>query len=165
MSRQQDWRAGFQLDWQTLIMTVGVIMVMVGGFWTLAYLPISSDIDELKKQIESFRNIQGAHSVIQESIARINQDILTLKKETEARRQELATRQDVQNGLNTTRLEFLSEIKRLDQVTSDALMRREFDRWRNERERTINSIEDRLKTLHDSLDVLNAKILVLPERK
>lgn len=165
MANQHHWRTGFLLDWQTLIMTVGVIMVMVGGFWTLAYIPIQSDIKELKAEASSLRNIQGAHSVIQESISRLNQDITNLKKETESRRQELATRQDVQNALSTTRLEFLAEIKRLDQVTSDTLKSKEFDAWRNERERTINNIEDQLKRLHETLDILNNKVLTAPERK
>lgn len=127
--------AGLHFTWQSIIMTVGLFVVMAGGYWTLAYIPISNDIKELKR------------------------DHKELRQELVAAKQEATTRQDLQQTLNTTRLEFLAEIKRLDQRDEDVMRRKEFEAWKAERDKTIASIQDRQNRFTEALDAMYSRIM------
>lgn len=177
MPSDRGWAAGFQLDWQTLIMTVGVILVMVGGFWTLAYIPIQTSLVDIKQQLADLReadirtmsNIENKFltqrehleykTYLQRNVDHLTSDIANIRKDIEMRRAEIVTRQDVQNALNTTRVEFLSEVKRLDQATNDMMKRKEFDVWKSERDKTIGAIQDRQNRFSEALDAMYSKIM------
>lgn len=177
MPSDRGWAAGFQLDWQTLIMTVGVILVMVGGFWTLAYIPIQTSLVDLKQQLMDLREADIRHMssadnkfltqreyeqnkvYMQRNIDHLTSDIANIRKDIQARRAEIATRQDFQNALNTTRVEFLSEVKRLDQATNDMMKRKEFEVWKSERDKTIAAIQDRQNRFTEALDSMYSKIM------
>lgn len=172
--------SGFHFSWQNLIMTVGLIFVMVGGYWTLAYMPIQTSIAELKQQVSILSARDDKHfsdddnkfltqkehsefkSNVQEYIKRIATDASELRKQMEERRSEAATRTDVQSALNTTRVEFLSEIKRLDQMNLDNMKRKEFEAWKSERDKTITSIQDRQNRFSEALDVMYSRITQQP---
>lgn len=158
-------------------MTVGVILIMVGGFWTLAYIPIDRELENLKQQIVDIRKSNAQHFAnddvkfltqkehiefntnINKNIDRLSEDLALTRKDIETRRVETATRQDLQNALNTTRVEFLSEVKRLDQATADNMKRREFEAWKAERDKTIASIQDRQNRFTEALDAMYSRIM------
>ena len=168
---------GFSFSWQTLIMGIGLLFVLLGGYWTLAYLPIQSSLSDLKHEISDLRDRDNKHfeadannyltqkehnefkSNVSTSINRLLEDMKDQRKELEARRAEAATRQDVQNALNTTRVEFLAEIKRLDQATSGSMKRLEFDAWRMERDKTISAIQDRQNRFTEALDSMYSRLM------
>ena len=128
-------QTGFSFTWQNLITSIGLVVLLAGGYWTLAYLPISSNISELKQA---------------------NKD---LTEELALQRKEAVSRQDLQNTLTTTRLEFLAEIKRLDQRVDPMMPRREFEAWKMERDVTISGIRDRQNRFAEALDAMYSKIM------
>lgn len=172
--------SGFHLSWQTLIMSVGLFFVLVGGFWTLAYLPISATLDELKEEIKDLRSLDAKNmadvtnrfasireheefkTITRDQLNRVLKDVSETRKEVETRRAEIATRTDVQQALNTTRVEFLSEIKRLDQLNLDNMKRVEFGVWKSERDKLIASIQERQNRFSEALDAMYSKITSQP---
>lgn len=172
--------SGFQLSWQTLIMSVGLVFILVGGFWTLAYLPIQESIRELKAQVNELRGLDARtmadvtnrfvslrehedyKSAIRDQVKRLSEDISAMRKEIETRHSEIATRSDIQQALNTTRVEFLSEIKRLDQANQGDMKRVEFEIWKSERDKTISIIQERQSRFAEALDSLYSKITLQP---
>lgn len=168
---------GLILDWQNVIMTIGLLVVMVGGFWSLAYIPIQTNIEELKKQVAELRSSDQQHfnnddikfltqkehnefkSNVHDADRRTSDDIKELKRHVETLRTEALTRLDAQQLLNTTRLEFLAEVKRLDQLNADNMKRKEFDVWQKEREKTISAIQERQNRFSEALDSMYSKLM------
>lgn len=127
--------AGLHIDWASIIMTIGLVILMAGGYWTLAYIPITNNIADIKQQVKDIHN------------------------ELDAQRKEVVTRQDLQNSLNTTRVEFLSEVKRLDQKDEDMMKRREFDVWKAERDARLQSIITRQDRFTEALDAMYSRLM------
>lgn len=168
---------GLQIKWETIIMTIGLVVVMVGGFWTLAYIPIDNNQKRFEQQLNDLRNefqrhlglddskylTQKEHNEfkanVYETDRRHTTDIVELRRHVEVLRTEAATRADVQQALNTTRVEFLAEIKRLDQLQIDNMKRKEFEVWQKEREKTISSIQERQNRFSEALDSMYSKLM------
>lgn len=174
---QFDREGGVQLSWQNIIMTVGLVLTMVGGFWYLAYIPIQRTFDDMKAQISELRNMQVAlrnddeakyltqkeHQEFKSNVhaadARIDVEMANLRKEIVTVRSEAATRSDMQQALNTTRVEFLAEIKRLNDLMADDMKRKEFDAWKMERDKVIALMQDRQSRFSEALDSMYSKLM------
>lgn len=174
----RDFGEGVQLSWQNIIMTVGLVLSMVGGFWYLAYLPIQRTLDDLKQQTTDIREsltrlrvddeqkflTQKEHNEFKANVhaadARIDKDLADLRKEIVTARAEAATRSDMQQALNTTRVEFLAEIKRLNDLMAGDMKRKEFETWRLERDKTISALQDRQNRFSEALDAMYSKLMM-----
>lgn len=173
----RDFGGGVQLSWQNIIMTIGLVLSMVGGFWYLAYLPIQQTLNDLKQQTTDIREsltrlrvddeqkflTQKEHNEFKANVhaadMRIDKDLDDVRKEIVAARAEAATRADVQQALNTTRVEFLAEIRRLNDLIAGDMKRKEFETWRMERDKTINSIQDRQNRFTEALDAMYSRLM------
>lgn len=158
-------------------MAVGLVVVLVGGFWTLAYIPISDNQKRLEQQLNELRNdiqhhyaaddakylTQKEHNEFKTNVIaaddRHGTDIAEIKKIITSLRTEVMTRSDAQQLLNTTRVEFLAEVKRLDQLELDNMKRKEFDVWQKEREKTIGALQDRQNRFSEALDSMYSRIM------
>lgn len=172
-STLNDEISGVELSWQNIIMTVGLGVTMLGGFWYLAYIPISdmkSQITELRSNEAQHRSDDEAKFLTQKehnefkgnvhaSDARIDAETANLRKEIVAARAEAATRADVQQALNTTRVEFLAEVRRLNDLMAGDMKRIEFETWRLERDKTISALQDRQNRFSEALDAMYSKLM------
>jgi hypothetical protein len=96
--------------------------------------------DQLQKEIDDrFRGIEKLHD-------EFRQKFRDLEHTLESRRVEEATKADLSSSRETQRLEFLAEIKRVDQIATalslQAITRAEFDTWRAERA-VVQQLEQR----------------------
>jgi hypothetical protein len=167
-----------QIKWETIIMTIGLVVVMVGGFWTLAYIPIDNNQKRMQQEIADLRDSIARHYSSDDSkyltqkehnefkynvLANDNRnldDVKEIKKHVEVLRTEAITRSDAQQLLNTTRLEFKAEIGRIDSLLVDNMKRKEFEAWKSERDKTITIIQDRQNRFAEALDSMYSKIML-----
>lgn len=158
-------------------MTVGLVVLMLGGYWTLAYLPISANQQRFEQQLNDLRNdinrhyaaddakylTQKEHNEFKNNVEKSDDQharaIESLRKEIDQARTDSVKRSDLQQALNTTRVEFLSEVKRLDQLIADDMKRKEFEVWQKEREKTISSLQDRQNRFSEALDAMYSRIM------
>jgi len=99
------------------------------------------DSDSLDRRFTAaIKEIDELKSALRDSLA-----------ETERRRIEVATKADLQASLQASRLEFLAEIKRVDQqatnVATAAMSRNEFNIWKSERDSVSEQLWRRLAAM------------------
>lgn len=177
MANGRNGSSSLRLDWQNLIITVGLLIVIVGGFWQLAILPVQNAMHDLRDQVTELRTNEAKHFMdddnkfltqkehgefknnVHAQDIRSTADLKELNREVETLKRDVISRADAQALLNTTRLEFLSEIKRLDQLVHNHMDRKEFDVWKSERDKVIAIIQDRQNRLSEALDSMYSKLM------
>ena len=89
----------------------------------------------------------------------LQSELASLEKElraSDARQQEEINRL-LAGGIG--RLEFMAEIKRLDQKTDDLMSRREFEVWRSERDKNLSALQTRQDRFTEALDAMYSRIM------
>lgn len=143
-------------------MTIGLVVVMVGGFWTLAYIPIDNNQKRLEKQINDLRAELQHHMTNDDAKYLTQKEHNEFKHNTErSDEQQIKNFEALKNEMERAvkREEFISEIKRLDQSLDDDMKRKEFEMWRLEREKTIAAIQDRQNRFSEALDSMYSRLM------
>ena len=128
-------------NWGTLI-TGGMLLVIIAGQW---FNTFSSPLGEKFQAINE--SLTRRFATQEKDITELRLLLRDIQTETERRRIEVATKTDVATLLGTTRLEFLSEIKRLDAMNVGDMKRDEFAAWKAERDGLIATIQKRIEVV------------------
>ena len=146
---------GMTVNWQSLAM-LGALVISVTTF-AIQMGAVQTQVSINTGRVKGF---EDTLKILREKIARLDdvqKQIDAITEGIEKRRIEAATKADVAQLLTTTRLEFLSEVKRLDQWTTGQMTKSEFVAWKNERDSVIKIIEDRLNSLSTRLIGVEAR--------
>jgi len=132
---------GIRPNWSAVI-TGAMLVVIIASQWFSTFANPLND-----KFISISDSITRRFVVHEKDIGEVKQDLRDFRTETEKRRIEVATKTDVATLLGTTRLEFLAEVKRLDEMNRGDMKRDEFGAWKAERDGLIATILKRIETL------------------
>lgn len=163
-----------QINWAVILNIALLAMVILGAWFSTFSNPLNEKFLSLEKTFQAqitaqekmqaltAQSVERINKEIEESVARrfavqdkANDEIVkahrSLVDDIERRRVEVATKSELQSVFGTTRLEFLAEIKRVDEHAKrlDTLMlpRGEFDVWRLARTQAYADIEQRIRGL------------------
>jgi hypothetical protein len=154
-------------NWSVII-TGGMLAVIIIGQWFATWSgPTQEKFQALEKNMAALSaNTYKDIGVTEASVARrfggVEKDIGEIRlwlrdqqTDTEKRRIEVATRNDLQ----TTRLEFLAEIRRLDEKASGHMPISTFNAWRAERDILITQIIKRIEQLEINQSTLRELLI------
>ena len=128
-------------NWGTLI-TGGMLLVIIAGQW---FNTFSSPLTEKFQSINE--SLTRRFSTQEKDITELRLLLRDIQIETERRRVEVATKTDVATLLGTTRLEFISEIKRLDALGAGSMKQDEFRSWRTEHDNLTVAMQKRIEVV------------------
>ena len=136
---------GLNLNWQSLAM-LSAFAVSITTF-AIQMGAVQTQVAINTKLIEGAIDYQ---KISRERLAKLDDvqaQINNITENVEKRRVEAASKADVSQLLNTTRVEFLAEIKRLDEKSAGMMSQYAFAIWRQERDVLIGQMLKRIDEL------------------
>ena len=161
-----------ETPWGTIASLGMVLLVMIGGFWGLAYGPIQSRFEQLEKRdLAAAEALTLVRSHVRETERLLSANVATATKMGEDHQRQIeriiaemrlfATKDEINNYRRYIEDHNALQDRRLD----ERMPKEEFNQWEKERGRLIDSINARIDRLFSVIDTLNARLFERTQAK